>query len=467
MSIVAKRTISHSTSRQRILSKKTLSQKTLYWLTEDLRLHDNAAFASAATKSASLICVFCWDISWQESDRFGTQRLGTHREEFLRQTLIDLDQSLRQLGQQLIVVRGNPVDAISELIAQHGIDVVIRSQRPGVFERRQWRSLQQRFPFLAYEEVPTFTLLQQQQLPFGEALPKTFTQFRTQVEALDINPLTPTLQQLPPPPQGLVASDLASQALPKVALSFVGGETAGLSHLHDYFSTEAASQYKQTRNALDGWYQSSKFSPWLANGSLSAKQILSTLHDYEHSKGANDSTYWIFFELLWREYFQWYATIHKHRLFRFAGIGDHKPLTSFYAQRFRKWCAGQTPWPIVNACMAQLNATGYMSNRGRQLVASCLVNELSLDWRCGAAYFEQQLLDYDVAANWGNWQYVAGVGADPRGGRHFNLAKQAAEYDPDGSFVAQWAPTIFAPTLDSVDMVDWPILPEDISQQDE
>ncbi|MFT6437073.1 MAG: deoxyribodipyrimidine photo-lyase [Candidatus Azotimanducaceae bacterium] len=103
-----------------------------------------------------------------------------------------------------------------------------------------------------------------------------------------------------------------------------------------------------------------------------------------------------------------------------------------------------------------------MSNRGRQLVASCLVNELSLDWRCGAAYFEQQLIDYDVAANWGNWQYIAGVGADPRGGRHLNLSKQAVEHDPDGIFVARWAPAVFAPTLDSVDMVDWPILPEDI-----
>jgi deoxyribodipyrimidine photo-lyase len=440
----------------------TAPQRTLYWLTEDLRLQDNAALSAAATNSASLICVFCWDTSWQESDRFGTQHLGCHREDFLKQTLHDLDQSLRQLGQQLIVIRGNPVDSISSLISQHSIDVVIRSQRPGTFERRQWRSLQQRFPFLTYHEVSTFTLLRQEQLPFGEALPKTFTQFRAQVEAITIEQITLTPQRLPPPPDGLTSSDLTPRAFPTAALSFVGGESAGLNHLHDYFSTDAASQYKQTRNALDGWYQSSKFSPWLANGSLSAKFLLTKLREYEREQGANDSTYWIFFELLWREYFQWYATTHKHRLFRFAGINDNKPLTSFYAARFRKWCTGHTPWPIVNACMAQLNATGYMSNRGRQLVASCMVNELSLDWRCGAAYFEQQLIDYDVAANWGNWQYIAGVGADPRGGRHFNLSKQAADYDPDGSFVARWAPTVFAPTLDSVDMVDWPILPEDI-----
>lgn len=442
----------------------TAPQKTLYWLTDDLRMHDNAALATAAENSSSLICVFCWDTRWHASDRFGIARMGAHREAFLKQSLFDLDQSLRQLGQQLIVVRGNPIESVSALIAQHSIDVIVRSERPGTYERRQWRSLQQRFPFLTYREVSTFTLLSREQLPFGKALPRTFTQFRTQVEALDLLPVTPTPQILPKPPQGLAPTDLAQQTISTATQPFVGGESAGLNHLHDYFSTEAASHYKQTRNALDGWYQSSKFSPWLANGSLSAKHIMATLRTYEVNQGANDSTYWIFFELLWREYFQWYANAHRHRLFRFAGIRDRKPLTSFYSERFRKWSTGQTPWPIVNACMEQLNATGYMSNRGRQIVASCLVNELSLDWRCGAAYFEQQLLDYEVASNWGNWQYAAGVGADPRGGRHFNLSKQAAEHDPEGTFVAQWAPKAFTPLLDSVDMVDWPIMPDDFSR---
>ncbi len=114
--------------------------------------------------------------------------------------------------------------------------------------------------------------------------------------------------------------------------------------------------------------------------------------------------------------------------------------------------------------MRQLNQTGYMSNRGRQLVASCLVHELGLDWRYGAAYFETQLMDYDVGSNWGNWQYLAGVGANPRGSRQFNLAKQAHTYDPKGEFVAKWCGTACGKlnalenlTLDSVDIVDWPI----------
>jgi deoxyribodipyrimidine photo-lyase len=107
--------------------------------------------------------------------------------------------------------------------------------------------------------------------------------------------------------------------------------------------------------------------------------------------------------------------------------------------------------------MKQLKATGYMSNRGRQLVASCFVNELSLDWRYGAAYMEQQLIDFDIAANWGNWQYLAGVGADPRGLRSFDLQKQTHIYDPQHHFIKKWGGTKSS-NLDSTDMVDWPII---------
>ena len=102
------------------------------------------------------------------------------------------------------------------------------------------------------------------------------------------------------------------------------------------------------------------------------------------------------------------------------------------------WCYGNTASDFVNAFMRQLLNTGWMSNRGRQIVASYLINELGVDWRYGAAWFEQQLIDYDVAANWGNWQYLAGVGTDPRGRRHFNIEKQQQTHDPDLTFTHHW-----------------------------
>ncbi|MFK7865495.1 MAG: FAD-binding domain-containing protein, partial [Pseudohongiellaceae bacterium] len=172
---------------------------------------------------------------------------------------------------------------------------------------------------------------------------------------------------------------------------------------------------------------------------------------------ANDSTYWLFIELLWREYFNWSALKNGAKLFSFKGSAKAAPLTALYPERFQKWCYGNTPYPLVNACMQQLAKTGYLSNRGRQIAASCLVNELDLDWRHGAAWFEHQLVDYDVAVNWGNWQYIAGVGADPRGGRHFNLEKQTELFDADSSFRNRWVETPGDNMLDSRDAADWPI----------
>ena len=204
------------------------------------------------------------------------------------------------------------------------------------------------------------------------------------------------------------------------------------------FVSHGIARYKETRNALDDPLASSRLSPWLANGCLSVREVTGMIDEYEQSETRNDSTYWLWFELLWREYFYWYAMKHGRRLFLRDGVQQQSRDTAFHRPDFESWCRGTTPYPLVNAAMNQLRLTGYISNRARQLVASCLVNELAQDWRYGAAWFEQQLVDYDVASNYGNWQYLAGVGADPRGLRQFNLDKQVSQYDPEGHFVARW-----------------------------
>jgi deoxyribodipyrimidine photo-lyase len=225
-----------------------------------------------------------------------------------------------------------------------------------------------------------------------------------------------------------------------------------------YFSGLLPSTYKTTRNELDGFNNTTKFSSWLAFGCISARQVFNAVNEYEHQHIANESTYWIKFELLWREYFKWHALNAGKQLFIFKGQKKTKPLTTFLPARFAMWCQGTTPYPLVNAIMNELNTTGYISNRSRQIAASCLVNELQLDWRYGAAYFEQQLIDYDVASNWGNWQYIAGVGVDPRGGRHFNIEKQTQQHDPHGVYTHKWhGNDNICTQLDSLDAVDWPV----------
>lgn len=438
----------------------------LIYLQDDLRLDDNPLIHKAATECEQLLFVYCVNPKWFQSNRYGLITVGTHRWRFLLESLTDLRSQLQIRGQDLVLCVQSPLHALAELFSQYPIDVLYSSTHAGLYERTYQQLLQRRYPLIRHEQVTTQTLFSAQQLPFAlQELPASFSKFRRQLEELDLRQaITAPLaapQQLPPPPRFIKALlDKQSTALPAIATTskphFVGGEQAALQHLHNYFTSGAASSYKATRNALDDWSSSTKFSPWLANGSLSPRRIHQRLCSYEQEHGANEDTYWIFFELLWREYFHWYAHKHGRRLFNFTGIQAKRPQTSFYASRWQQWCSGTTAYPIVNACMNQLNATGYMSNRGRQLVASCFVHELQLDWRYGAAFFEQQLIDYDVASNWGNWQYLAGVGADPRGHRRFDLDKQTQQYDPTGAFIKRWHGDVAAQP-EWIDAADWPI----------
>jgi deoxyribodipyrimidine photo-lyase len=147
------------------------------------------------------------------------------------------------------------------------------------------------------------------------------------------------------------------------------------------------------------------------------------------------------FELIWSDFFTFIAWKYGDRLFYQSGpmnkdidwVGDD--------EAFRRWASGTTGTPFVDANMRELNLSGFMSNRGRQNVASMLAKSLRLDWRMGASYFESKLVDYEVTSNWGNWAYNAGVGNDPRD-RYFNIVKQANRYDGEGDYVRHWLPEL-------------------------
>jgi deoxyribodipyrimidine photo-lyase len=156
---------------------------------------------------------------------------------------------------------------------------------------------------------------------------------------------------------------------------------------------------------------------------------------YEIERIRNESTYWLTFELLWRDYFQLIALKHGAKLFAAAGMQGIAVPWRRDAVAFERWCTGQTGIPLVDANLRELLATGFMSNRGRQIVGSFLTKNLGLDWRWGAEWFESRLIDYDVASNQGNWCYAAGVGNDARGFRYFDVAIQAAKYDQCGDYV--------------------------------
>lgn len=442
-------------------------QKALFWFSQDLRLQDNRTLHQLLQQADALGCVYVIDPRWFVPNNFNHKLVGAQRWRLICESLQQVREQLQAHGHELLIVHGKPEWVLPQLAVEWGVNQIGHSEQVGWYEQMVWRKVQQQLPHVEFISCWDSTLFSLSQLNITHETLRTFSQFRKLIEKTPLEPLTPSDIQLTELPQCLVAPQLAKQSWLELAnytdshseqRLLEGGELSAISHLQRYFRSSAPASYKQTRNELDGWQNSSKLSHFLALGNVSPRQVWQQIKRYEKEFGANESTYWLGFELWWREYFQWLALQLKTDLYRFQGRAGKAPLTSYFSERFVKWCLGQTPFPLVNACMKQLNQTGYMSNRGRQIVASCLVNELGVDWRYGAAYFQQQLADHDVASNWGNWQYIAGVGVDPRGGRHFNLAKQTQTYDLNGDFVAKWQGASELLPLDLVDAADWPVV---------
>jgi len=225
---------------------------------------------------------------------------------------------------------------------------------------------------------------------------------------------------------------------PRASFAVHGGRSHGLARMQRWFwETDCIARYKETRDGLVGADFASRLSPWLAIGALSPREVAAEIRRYETERVANDSTYWMFFELLWRDYFHFWVRRWQGRAFKASGVLGRTPCGAQDREAFLRWCQGSTGEPFIDASMRELSATGQLSNRARQNVASWLARSEGIDWRWGAAWFESQLIDFDVGPNWGNWQYVAGVGNDPRN-RVFDVRTQASRYDEDGAYRACW-----------------------------
>ena len=441
-------------------------KKTIYWFRNDLRLYDNAAFRHACTAADTLIPVYIHLVP-DTLSIWGFPRIGSHRQQFIAATLGDLRAKLTAKESGLIERSGDAVQLLLELARLTGANRIICEEIAAPEEQAQIKSL--RAAGIMVETVWQSSLLDPAALPFQvKNLPVTFTGFRQAVEKIGLTPGAPQPcpESIPPFPTALPTKDRTvpghstsrhpdqRSSFPYHTADFSGGETAAQAHLLQYFKSELAHSYKQTRNGLSGTDFSSKFSPWLATGAVSARCAYAALKQFELEHGANDSSYWLWFELLWRDYFRLLHLQHGKQLYRANGLMPLRQLTgttlpptlstlptlqiSHDPEQFSRWCKGQTGIALVDAGMRELVSTGYLSNRLRQIVASYLIHDLACDWRAGAAWFETQLIDYDVYSNQGNWLYLAGRGTDPRGGRRFDPQKQSQEYDRTGHYRQLW-----------------------------
>jgi deoxyribodipyrimidine photo-lyase len=164
----------------------------------------------------------------------------------------------------------------------------------------------------------------------------------------------------------------------------------------------------------------------------------------KHGHGTHTSSIPLILELLWRDYFRFMFKKHGRQFFRPEGFKEEAPeLAKNQDELFEQWKTGHTGVPFVDASMHELNATGYIGNYNRQIVAGYLANQLKVDWTRGAGYFEEKLIDYSPASNWGNWAFIAGVGNDPKDNRYFIGAKHTSELETNSDFINTWLPEVY------------------------
>jgi deoxyribodipyrimidine photo-lyase len=431
-----------------------MRRRAIVWFRSDLRLHDNEAITNALRMADEVIPIYVFDERiFLGKSRFGFSKTSRFRAKFIIESVADLRTNLRKIGSDLIVRTGKPEQILSELARETQSSWVVCNRERTRDEVEVQDALELALWESGVELIYTRgkMLYHTQDLPVPvQHTPDIFSQFRKDNENITpVRPPLPTPVSMPQVTNQVPHGDMPTltdfghedtDAHPNAALVFKGGETEGLKRLQHYlWDTNAIATYKETRNGLLGADYSSKISPWLAQGCLSPKQVYAELKRYERECISNESTYWLFFELLWRDFFRLMGKKYCNRIFLKGGTQD-KPLKHLRNnhEMFQLWANGQTGVPFIDANMRELASTGWMSNRGRQNVASFLVRDLKVNWQMGAEYFESLLLDYDPCSNWGNWNYVAGVGSDPREDRYFNILTQAKNYDPCGDFVRTW-----------------------------
>ncbi len=419
----------------------------LVWFRNNLRVEDNSSLTKAINNSVNVIGFINIDPRNFISTKYGFKKTEKFRTKFFLESIAELKNELDKLNISLIITHDYPDKSIPQIIKQYEINKVFLQTewtRDELIEDSYFPKdvdLIKDFDQFLYSPTDVKTLY--------ENIPRGFSNFRKKCEKyLSVDDILPIPKPLNT--DNKIQIDYPIPTLPDLGFKlfknhtnsvfkFKGGEINGKKRIDDYFfNTRNVSNYKLTRNGLIGENYSSKFSPWLANGCVSVKYIYNQLKKYESEVDQNDSTYWLYFELIWRDFFKYVSMQHKDKFFSRDGIyGDDKQWSTDL-EILSNWINGKTNEPFVNANMIELLETGFMSNRGRQNVANYLTKELKIDWRIGAEYFESMLIDYDVHSNYGNWLYNAGIGNDSMPFRKFNPKLQSERYDPDKLYEKIW-----------------------------
>lgn len=411
----------------------------LVWLRNDLRLHDNLCLQNALKVDNKFFLVYVVDKRLKQ-DYMGFKRMSQARLDWLENCLYNLKKDVEKIGGTFIIKKGLPAEELRNLVKKHDIDTVFTDFDPGFYEQKDIASVKKNCQVITCYNSWLWNP-DDNNIPFKN-VPDVFAYFRRNVEKNSYvrNPMNkPT--KLPNVQIDEDSVDVASKKLvhnKRSSIPFQSSEEDALNHLKQYvWQNKLPKKYKYTRNQLIGKDFSTKFSIWLGIGSLSPRKIYDEIEKFEEKFGSSKSTYWIKFELTWRDFFRYQAIKQDELLFAEKGMEQKDIVWNKNEAYLKAFTSGLTGYPLIDAGIRELKKTGFMSNRARQNVASFFTKNLHLDWRVGAAFYEKYLLDFDVASNYGNWQYISSIGNDGRGFRYFNIITQAKKYDA-ASYIKTW-----------------------------
>ena len=422
-----------------------MSKKILVWFRNDLRLHDNEVLVEAIAKSDEILPVFCFDPRQFEITRYKTIKTGSVRTNFLIESVRDLRQSFQKYGGDILILNGKPEDLLPDLVSKYEISEVYHHREVASEETEVSTSVEDSLWKLKVnlKHFIGHTLYNKEDLPFPvKDIPDVFAQFKKKTERdAIVKPCHLTPEKINfvgvedwgiiPNLEELAVNELINLTEPS---EFTGGENEALNHL-DVFLHDGEEMTFST-NASKKNVIISKLSAWLSLGCLSPREVYWKMKDAEGKFGLKPYYNHIILGLLWRDYFRFMFKKYRNNFFKSNGFSSNAiipPLAD--SDRLKNWKNGETGQPLVDSIMRQLNSTGYINHSCRQLAATYLVSELNINWTMGAAYFEEKLIDYAPASNWGNWASIAGVGNDERLNNSFNFEKLLKIFDPKGTYL--------------------------------
>lgn len=413
------------------------SRKILVWFRNDLRLHDNEMLVEAIAKSDCILPVYFFDPRYYTFTEEQKIQPGNSRVQFLIESVSALRGALKKLGGNLLIVEGKPEDHLPQLVEKYEIAEVYHHREVATGETNissnvedaLWKIKINLKHFLGH------TLYNKEDLPFPiKDIPDVFSQFKKKTER------DATVKNCFPAPETIVFCNVEEWGeLPEYQNidpdGMHGGEEEGIKHLKELFE-EGAEIYAKVSNRTQGYKSrySSKLSPWLALGCLSPRKVYWAIKDAEREFGLNPNFNNLILGLLWRDYFRFMFKKHNGNFLSDSGGSvDSSYNMERQLLQFEQWKDGNTGHQLIDQYMNELNHTGFIPHTARLLVATFLIHILKVRWISGAFYFEEKLIDYSPASNWGNWANVADGGKNPNSKNMFDLDKHLKMLVPEGN----------------------------------